>query len=92
MLYITHVEKVYETEQSHKSVKAQVAVRVVLQKIESNHHTMITSWNSKTSKCLICYQSFHKNVNLRNMLTQVMKIRSHRNVGFVIKVFLIKAS
>ena len=26
---------------------------------------MITSWNSKTSKCLICYQSFHKNVNLR---------------------------
>ena len=53
---------------------------------------MITSCNSKTSKCLICYQSFHKNVNLGNMLTQVMKIRSHRKVGFVIKVFLTKES
>ena len=53
---------------------------------------MITLCNSKTSKCLICYQSFHKNVNLGNMLTQVMKIRSHRKVGFVIKVFITKES
>ena len=80
MLYITHVEKVYETEQSHKSVKAQVAVRVVLQKIESNHHTMIKSWNSKTSKCLICYLSFHKNAKLKNMLKKFMRLNKHTKV------------
>ena len=47
----------------------KVAIRVVLKKIESNHHTLITSWNSKSSKCLICYQSFSQNVNLRDILT-----------------------
>ena len=140
MCFKKHVEKVHGIEQSYKRVKAQVAIRVILEKwtkthicwicyksfshkcvlkkhVEKvheigsttrkykspsfnesctqkseNHHTMITSWNSKTSKCLICYQSFHKNVNLGNMLTQVMKIRSHRKVGFVIKVFLTKES
>ena len=66
MLYITHVEKVYETEQSHKSVKAQVAVRVVLQKIESNHHTMITSWNSKTSQVSNLLSKFSQKCEPKN--------------------------
>ena len=51
-------EKFMRLEQPQKSIKAQVAIRVVLKKIESNHHTLITSWNSKSSKCLICYKTF----------------------------------
>ena len=41
----------------------------------------------KSSKCLICYEFFCKSVNLRNMLTQFMKMMFHITVGFVIKVF-----
>ena len=36
-----HVEEFHEIEQSHKSAKAQSAIRVVLKKSGSNHHTMI---------------------------------------------------
>ena len=36
-----YVEKAHEIEQSHKSAKAQIAIRVVLKKSGSNHHTMI---------------------------------------------------
>ena len=86
-----HVEKVHEIGSTTQKYKSPSCNKSCTQKKWINHHTMITSWNSKTSKCLICYQSFHKNVNLRNMLIHVMKIRFHRNVGFVIKVFLIKA-
>ena len=38
----------------------------------------------KPTKCLICNQFSHKNVNLRNMLTHFMKMRSNTNVVFVI--------
>ena len=86
MCFKQHVEKVHEIEQSHKSAKAQIAIRVVLKKSGSNHHTMIAS---KRSDCLICYQILHKNVSLRAMLAQFMKMRTYKIVGFVMKVFLI---
>ena len=76
-------EKFMRLEQPQKSIKAQV----VLKKIESNHHTLITSWNSKSSKCLICYQTFSQKSDLKKHDDLILKISDSHNCSICDKSF-----
>ena len=82
-----HVWKVHEIRTTAKSIKAQVAIRVVLKKIESNHHTLITSWNSKSSKCLICYQSFSQKCEYKRHIDLIIIIKDSHNSRICYKSF-----
>ena len=80
-------EKFMRLEQPQKSIKAQVAIIVVLKKIESNHHTLITSWNSKSSKCLICYQSFSQKCEFKRHIDLIIIIKDSHNSRICYKSF-----
>ena len=80
-------EKFMRLEQLQKSIKAQVAIIVVLKKIESNLHTLITSWNSKSSKCLICYQSFSQKCEFKRHIDLIIIIKDSHNSRICYKSF-----
>ena len=83
--YVEKVHKIGATIQKSKRLSCN---KSWFQKAESYHHTInefIESKNHPSVQFVI--KVFHKNMNLRIMLTQFMKMRIHTIVGVVIKVF-----
>ena len=82
-----HVEKVHEIGSTTQKYKSPSYNESCTQKKWINHHTMITSWNSKTSKCLICYQSFHKKCEPKKPVDLVHKNEDLHNCRICGKSF-----
>ena len=63
------LKKFMRLDQPHKSIKAQVAIRVVLKKVNQSPHNdnVMEFKNIQVSNLLSKF--FTKNVNLRNLLT-----------------------
>ena len=69
-------------EQPHKSCN-----KICSQKGESKHHKIKTWYNSKTSKCLICYQTFSQKSDLKKHDDLILKIKDLHNCSICDKSF-----
>ena len=81
------LKKFMRLDQSHKSIKAQPASRLFSKKVNQSPYNdnLMGFKNIQVSNLLLKF--FTKNVNLRNLLTQFIKMRIHTTVAFVVKFF-----